>query len=117
MAEPTKQDRALLAAIFSKMDTVAMSVAVGVVASLGLFIATAILLLQDVPTGFPIGAHLNLLQDYLPGYMVSWPGSLFGLFYGFLVGSVCGYLVALTWNFTHYLALGALLMKAAVMAD
>lgn len=79
MNEPNQQDRAVLAAVFAKMDTVAMAIATGVIFSLGLFMATAILLLQDVPAGYAVGPHLSALSDYLPGYSVSWAGSVLEL--------------------------------------
>lgn len=117
MSEPNRQDKAILAAVFAKIDTVAMAVAFGCLFALGLFAATAILLLQTVPEGYPVGPHLNALQDYLPGYSVSWGGAVLGLIYGFLIGAVAGFLAALIWNFTHYLSLGALVLKSAIMAD
>jgi riboflavin transporter FmnP len=117
MSEPSRQDKAILAAVFAKMDPVAMAVAIGVIFSLGLFLATTILLLQTVPEGYPVGPHLIALADYLPGYAVTWGGSVFGLVYGFLIGAVIGYVVAVVWNFAHYLSLGAMLLKVAMMAD
>lgn len=117
MSEPTQQDKAILAAVFAKIDTVAMAVAFGCLVALGLFLATAILLIQTVPEGYPVGPHLSALQDYLPGYSVSWGGAFLGLIYGFIVGSVLGFLLAMIWNFTHYLSLGALVLKSAIMVD
>lgn len=117
MSEPSKQDKAILAAVFAKIDTVAMAVAFGTLIALGLFLATAILLMQTVPEGYPVGPHLSSLQDYLPGYSVSWGGAFLGLVYGFIIGAVLGFLLALVWNFTHYLSLGALVLKSAIMAD
>jgi hypothetical protein len=52
-----------------------------------------------------VGAHLALLANFLPGYSVSWLGSLVGLAYGFLIGSVLGALVATVWNVVHYIYL------------
>lgn len=117
MSEPTQQDKAILAAVFAKIDTVAMAAAFGCLIAVGLFLATAILLVQSVPEGYPVGPHLSALQDYLPGYSVSWVGAVLGLFYGFIVGAVLGFLLAMIWNFTHYLSLGALVLKSAIMVD
>ncbi len=117
MTEPTREDRAVLAAIFAKMDVTAMAVATSVIFALGLFLATALLLVQSVPEGYPIGPHLSALADYLPGYSVTWGGAFIGAGYGALIGAVVGFFIALTWNITHYLSLGAMLLKAAVMAD
>ena len=117
MSEPSQQDKAVLAAVFAKMDNVAMAAATGVICALGLFLATAILLLQTVPEGYPVGPHLSALSDYLPGYSVSWAGSVMAIIYGFIMGGVLGFLLASIWNLTHYLSLGAMLLRTAMMAD
>jgi hypothetical protein len=111
------RDHEILAAVFAKMDVPAMTVAAGVLCSLLLFLATATLLLQTVPEGFPVGPHLSALGEYLPGYEVSWPGSLVGAFYGFLLGAVGGFAIAVYWNLTHYVALGVMLISSAELAD
>ena len=111
------QDHEILSAVFAKMDVPAMTVAAGVLCSLLLFLATAVLLLQTVPEGYPVGPHLGSLGDYLPGYEVSWPGSLYGALYGFLIGAVGGFVVAVYWNLTHYIALGVMLISSAELAD
>lgn len=117
MTELSRQDKAVLASVFAKMDNIAMAVAIGIIFAIGLFLATVILLLQTVPEGYPVGPHLNVLQDYLPGYDVSWGGSILGVIYGFIIGAVVGFLVAIIWNLTHYLSLGAMLLRSAMMAD
>jgi len=117
MKEPSPQNQAVLSAVFAKMDVLALAIATGILFALGLFLATAILLLQDVPAGYPVGPHLNALQDYLPGYSVSWWGSIAGLPNGFLIGAIIGFFVALFWNLTHYIALASMLIKTAVLAD
>ena len=117
MREPSPQDQAVLSAVFAKMDVLAMSIATGVLFALGLFLATAILLLQDIPSGTHVGPHLNALQDYLPGYSVSWAGSIAGLPSGFVIGAILGFFVALLWNLSHFIALAAMVIKTAVLAD
>lgn len=116
MSRPVR-DHEILSAVFAKMDVLAMSVSGGVLGAMALFLATAILLLQNVPADYPVGPHLSALADYLPGYSVTWAGSLVGLFYGFLVGAVCGFSGALFWNITHYVALGVMLISSAELAD
>lgn len=68
----------------------------GIVGGVGLFLATAWLLLRggDAP-----GYHLNLLGQYFPGYAVTWGGSLLGLFYGALVGATIGAACGWLYNF------------------
>ena len=117
MKEPSLQNQAVLLAVFAKMDVLAMAVATGAIFALGLFLATAILLLQDVPAGYPIGLHLSALQDYLPGYSVSWMGSIAGILNGFVIGAIVGFFIALLWNLTHYIALASLMLKTAILAE
>lgn len=111
------QDHEILSAVFAKMDVPAMTVAGGVLCSLLLFLATATLLLQSVPEGVPVGPHLGTLGQYLPGYEVSWRGASFGVLYGFLIGAVGGFITAVYWNLTHYIALGVMLISSAELAD
>lgn len=111
------QDHEILSAVFAKMDAVALMIAAGVLGALTLSLATAILLLQPVPESYPVGPHLSALADYLPGYSVTWMGSLIGAFYGFLVGAVSGFVAAAYWNLAHYVALGVMLISSAELAD
>ncbi|MCC6930936.1 MAG: hypothetical protein IT359_18235, partial [Gemmatimonadaceae bacterium] len=67
----------------------------GLLTGVGLFAATAILLLRG---GLNVGAHLGLLGVYFPGYTVSWPGAVIGFVYAFVVGYVVGRTVATVYN-------------------
>jgi hypothetical protein len=111
------QDHEILSAVFAKMDVPAMTVAAGVICSLVLFFATATLLLQPVPEGYPVGPHLSALGDYLPGFEVTWPGAFIGAAYGFLIGGAMGFATAVYWNLTHYIALGFMLISSVELAD
>ena len=112
MAELTKRrhgadmSRTLLMALFARMDTVALSLAMGAVFGLGLFVLTAILLLKGAPPGVPIGPNLSALATFLPGYSVTWLGGIVGVGYGFLIGMAVGFILAVLWNFTHLLFIG-----------
>ena len=70
-------------------------IAFGLVFGLGLFIATNFLIIKG---GVNVGAHLGLLRLYLPGYSVSFLGSLVGLVYGFVIGYGAGRLIATAYN-------------------
>ena len=94
-----------------------MTIAAGVLCSLLLFLATAILLLQAGPGDYPVGPHLSDLANYLPGYSVTWTGAFVGAFYGFFIGAIGGFAVAVYWNLTHYVALGVMLISSAELAD
>lgn len=116
MNSPVK-DHEILSAVFAKMDVPALTIATGILGALMLFFATAILLLQTVPENYPVGPHLSALADYLPGYSVTWPGTLVGAFYGFVCGGIAGFAVAVYWNIAHYVALGVMLISSAELAD
>jgi len=116
MSAPVR-DHEILSAVFAKMDVVALSMAAGVLCALGMFLATAVLLLQPVPESYPVGPHLSALADYLPGFSVSWGGALVGALYGFLVGGALGFAAAVYWNIAHYVALGVMLISSAELAD
>ena len=47
----------------------------------------------------------SLLAHILPGYSISWPGTVFGAVYGFLIGLVIGAVVAAIWNLAHHVYL------------
>lgn len=93
---------ALFAATFARLDVIALSVALGVVVAVGLFLLTVTLLIQGAPPGIPVGPRLTTLGEYLPGYSVTWRGSLVGLGYGSLIGAFLGFLLAVLWNVSHH---------------
>jgi len=72
-----------------------MAVTFGLVGGTGLFVLTAWLLVRG---GDPVGPHLALLNNYFPGYSVSWPGAFIGLAYGALVGALVGWSTAWLYN-------------------
>lgn len=76
---------------FAKIDPLALGVAVGVVSGLGIFMASAILLLRSGPV---VGPMLSLLGNYLFGFEVTWAGALMGLFEGGMLGFTVGALAA-----------------------
>jgi hypothetical protein len=73
----------------------AWGIGLGLLCGLGLFIATVILVLKG---GSVVGPHLALLGSYLPGYRVSFAGSLVGFGYGSLIGYCAGRLMAAVYN-------------------
>lgn len=72
-----------------------MGVILGLLCGVGMFVATAWLLIQG---GVRVGEHLNLLGHFFIGYDVSWPGAFIGFFYGALVGGVVGFATGLIYN-------------------
>ena len=70
-------------------------IAFGLLAALGLFFATVILVIKG---GDPPGPHLSLLRVYFPGYSVTWFGSVVGFVYAFVVGYAVGRTIATIYN-------------------
>ena len=103
----TELDRGelIVRAAFARFDLIALAIAIGAVGALALWTATAILLVKGAPPGVDVGPHLALLANFLPGFSVSWPGSVVGLFYGFLIGAGLGVLIAAVWNIVHHIYL------------
>jgi hypothetical protein len=79
---------ALLQAAFPYYDEVALGGAVGITATLGLSVATAVLLLGMNKGFVPM---LSLLGNYLFGFEVSWPGLAVGVVEAGLLGFGLGW--------------------------
>lgn len=98
---PPETAEKVIEAAFAKLDPLAMGVALGVVGSLALFLATAVLLLKGGPV---VGPTLGLLDNFFLGYSVSWSGAFWGLaqaaFGGFALGFMFAWLR--NWSLTAY---------------
>jgi hypothetical protein len=70
-------------------------IAIGLLLGVGLFLATAILVIKGGPNP---GPHLGLVRIYFPGYSVTWIGSVIGFVYAFVVGYAIGRTVATIYN-------------------
>ncbi len=103
--------RRLIRAVFARMDPVAMATAMGVTFAVGLFLATAILLLKGAPPGVPVGGNLSALGTFLPGYEVGWWGAVLGSLYAFVIGSIAGFLLSVLWNFAHVIFIGIAVLR------
>jgi protoporphyrinogen oxidase len=86
---------AVIEEVFARLDPVALGTSVSIVCAVGLFLATAILLLKG---GEVVGPTLGLLDNYLIGYSVTWTGAFIGLFEAGVIGFVLGAIVAWTRN-------------------
>ena len=78
-----------------RVNALAFGMGVGLVIGLGLFVATNWLVLRGGPV---VGPHLGLLNQYLPGYRVSFVGSLIGFAYCFILGLCATYFGATVYN-------------------
>ena len=97
---------------FARMDGVAMAIAMASVFALGLFLATAVLLIQGAAPGGSIGPNLGALSTFMPGFSVTWAGALVGALYAAAIGAVVGYVLSVLWNLTHILFVGFAVMRA-----
>ncbi|MCB9649726.1 MAG: NAD(P)/FAD-dependent oxidoreductase [Deltaproteobacteria bacterium] len=93
---------------FAKYDPVALGAAMAVVFGLGLFLATAILVVKGGPH---MGTHLSLLNNYIPGYSVTWPGAFVGLILGAVGGFLNGWTMAVAINAVVTIHLSRLLKR------
>ena len=85
----------LLRSAIARLRASVMAVVFALVGGTGLFVATAWLLIR---AGDNVGRHLSLLDNYFPGYAVTWPGCFVGFGYGALTGGVLGWSIAWIYN-------------------
>ena len=89
-----EQDMALRQAVL-RLNARAWGIALGLLLGGGLFVATNFLILKG---GDPVGPHLALLSVFLPGYRVTFVGSLIGFVYLFVIGYALGRLIGMMYN-------------------
>lgn len=73
------------------------AMAIGLLAGTAMFIATILLILNHQP-GKPLGPHLKLLGHFLPGYKITWAGSVLGFAYLSVLGGASALFVAAFYN-------------------
>jgi hypothetical protein len=91
----TQHEQQVLTKTILRIHEQGWGIAIGLIAGLGLFVATNMLVLKG---GEVIGPHLGLLRFYFPGYSVSFAGSLVGFVYAFVFGYGVGRVVAGVYN-------------------
>lgn len=91
----TPQEEKLLRQTVARMNEQGWGITFGLLGGVGLFLATAILLIRG---GENVGAHLGLIGVYFPGYSVSWVGAVIGFVYAFVAGYAVGRTVATVYN-------------------
>lgn len=90
-----REERQRIEAAVARMRAGILAIVFGMVGGIGLFVATAWLLIKGGPN---VGATLGLLGNYLPGYDVTWAGAIVGLAYGAAIGSLAGWSLARIYN-------------------
>jgi hypothetical protein len=78
-----------------RMNEQGWGIAFGLLLGLTLFAATNFLVLKG---GEVVGPHLALLSNFLPGYRVTFVGSLIGFVYAFVLGYGFGRTVSVIYN-------------------
>jgi len=73
----------------------AWGIAMGLLFGLALFAATNVLVLKGGPQ---VGPHLVLLAEFLPGYRVTFLGSVIGFIYLFVIGYGVGRVIGGVYN-------------------
>ena len=104
-------------AIVAKIDKTAFAFASGLIFFLGMFAITALLIIKGATPDIPIGPNLQLLNDYLPGYSLTWLGNIIGSTYIGIIGAIIGLLIAGLWNFVHYLYLAIIINRLHLLDD
>jgi hypothetical protein len=93
--ELSDQERQVIQRAFDRTSEQGWGLALGLLAAIGLFVATVVLVIRGGPA---MGAHLGLLSVYLPGYSVSWTGAFVGAAYMFFLGYGAGRTIATIYN-------------------
>ncbi len=78
-----------------RINARAWGIAFGLTLGLALFVATNVLVLKG---GDVVGPHLSLLGVFLPGYSVTFAGSVIGFVYLFVIGYALGRLIGEVYN-------------------
>ncbi len=93
--EPGQAEWDVIQAAIARLRASVMAVVFGLCGGVGLFVATAWLLLRG---GLMVGRTLSLLGNFFPGYSVTWGGALVGFVYGSLLGAAIGFAFAWLYN-------------------
>jgi hypothetical protein len=89
------EEQQIVTSVITQAHEQSWGIAAGLLFGLGLLIATLVLVLKG---GDEVGPHLSLLSAYLPGYRVSFLGSLAGFVYMFVIGYGVGRSVVTLYN-------------------
>lgn len=100
---PTRIDEEALLKEVIRLSRNVLGLTLGILFAFGIFLATNVLVLKGGPT---VGSHLQLLNQYFPGYTVTFAGSFLGAAYCFVVGYVSGWVIAAVYNWVVLLRHG-----------
>jgi len=100
---PTRIEEEELLKEVIRLSRNVLGLTLGILFAVGIFLATNILVLKGGPA---VGSHLQLLNQFFPGYRVTFGGSFLGAAYGFAVGYVSGWIIAAVYNWVVLLRHG-----------
>ena len=92
---PQDFEEELLTRAVLRLNAHVLGFVLGILFSLGIFVATNWLVIKS---GDVVGPHLSLLSQYFIGYSVSFVGSLIGMLYAFVLGYISGLIIAWVYN-------------------
>ena len=92
---PGADSRTVFLKGFSRLDALALGIAIGGVAGAGLFAATLFLVLKG---GENVGQNLSLLSQFFVGYSVTVAGAFVGFAWAFVSGFCWGWAIAFLRN-------------------
>jgi hypothetical protein len=101
--ELSPDEEQLLRRAVVRLSGQVLGIVLGVIAALGIFIATNWLVIKG---GDVVGPHLGLLSQFFIGYSVTFVGSLVGAAYGFVVGYLTGLIIGWVYNAVVFLRFG-----------
>lgn len=78
-----------------RLNAKLLGIVLGFLLGAVLFLMTNFLVLKGGPQ---VGPHLSLLNQFFPGYRVTFLGSIIGFCYGFVVGFVIGIVLGAVYN-------------------
>jgi hypothetical protein len=81
-----------------RLNKTIYGVVTGLVAGLGIFLVTNLLVVRGPDEYGNVGPHLAILSQLFIGYEVTFVGSLIGLVYGLVLGFIVGHVVAGLYN-------------------
>lgn len=92
---PDQAEKALIRRQVARLRAGILAIVFAMVCGFGLWLATAWLLIRGGPN---VGQHLRLLHNYLPGYSVTWIGSVIGFAEAAVVGAAAGWSLGWIYN-------------------
>ena len=95
MSRKPETEEQLLGRAIARLQAGMLAIVFGLVSGTGLMVATLWLVIRG---GSRVGQHLVLLNNYFPGYRVSWTGSVVGFFYAAAIGAIVGWLIGRLYN-------------------